>query len=71
MMYRVLSSRMAFAKGSVVTAEDLGGNMSVLLAGGKVVPVEDAPKKTTKKVQEPEPVPALEDDSAEQPEEQE
>jgi hypothetical protein len=33
--------------------------------------VEDAPKKTTKKVQEPEPVPALEDDSAEQPEEQE
>jgi hypothetical protein len=71
MMYRVVSKRMAFPEGSLVTAEDLGGNMSVLLAGGKVVPVEDAPKKTTKKVQEPEPVPALEDDSAEQPEEQE
>jgi len=71
MMYRVVSKRMAFPEGSLVTAEDLGGNMSVLLAGGKVVPVEDAPKKTTKKVQEPEPVPALEDDSAEEPEEQE
>ncbi len=71
MMYRVVSKRMAFPEGSLVTAEDLGGNMSVLLAGGKVVPVEDAPKKTTKKVQEPEPVPALEDDSADQPEEQE
>jgi len=71
MMYRVVSKRMAFPEGSLVTAEDLGGNMSVLLAGGKVVPVEDAPKKTTKKVQQPEPVPALEDDSAEQPEEQE
>jgi len=70
-MYRVVSKRMAFPEGSLVTAEDLGGNMSVLLAGGKVVPVEDAPKKTTKKVQEPEPVPALEDDSADQPEEQE
>lgn len=71
MMYRVVSKRMAFPEGSLVTAEDLGGNMSVLLAGGKVVPVEDAPKKTTKKVQEPEPVPALKDDSADQPEEQE
>jgi len=71
MMYRVVSKRMAFPEGSLVTAEDLGGNMSVLLAGGKVVPVEDAPKKTTKKVQQPEPVPALEDDKAEQPEEQE
>ena len=71
MMYRVVSKRMAFPEGSLVTAEDLGGNMSVLLAGGKVVPVEDAPKKTTKKVQQPEPVPALEDDKAEQPKEQE
>lgn len=71
MKYRVLSKRMAFPEGSLVSAEDLGGNMSVLLAGGKVVPVEDAPKKMTKKVQEPEPVPALEDDSADEPEEQE
>ena len=69
MMYRVLSSRMPFPQGSLVSAADLGGNLSVLLAGGKVVPVEDAPKKAGKK--EPDPVPALQDDSAEEPEEQE
>ncbi|HEY7822630.1 MAG TPA: hypothetical protein VIG24_07355 [Acidimicrobiia bacterium] len=71
MMYRVLSKRMPFPAGSVVSADDLGGNLSVLLAGGKIVPVEAAPKKASKKLQEPEPVPALEDDSAEEPEEQE
>ena len=71
MMYRVLSKRMAFPEGSLVSADDLGGNLSVLLAGGKVVPVEEAPKKASKKLQEPEPDPALEDYSAEEPEEQE
>jgi hypothetical protein len=61
---------MSFAQGSVVDASDLSGNIDVLVEAGHLEPVADKPNMK-KKVQEPEPVPALEDDSAEEPEEQE
>ena len=68
MTYRVLSARMKFEQGSVVDASDLSGNIDALVAAGHLEPV--AAERKTKKVQEPEPVPALQDDSAEEPEEQ-
>jgi hypothetical protein len=66
MMYRVLSRRMDWPAGTLVSAGDLGGNISALVAGGKIEPVAAKGKK----VQRPGPVPALEDDSADEPEEQ-
>ena len=71
MMYRVLSHRMDWPAGSLVSADDLGDTLSVLLAGGKVEPVEERPVTTSSKAKRPEPVPALLDDSADEPEEQE
>jgi hypothetical protein len=68
MMYRVLTGRLRAPQGSVVSADDLGGNINLLVQVGHVEPVY--PQQKTKKVQEPEPVPALEDDSADEPEEQ-
>jgi hypothetical protein len=70
MMYRVLSRRMAFEQGSVVDASDLSGNIEALVEAGHLEPVADKPNKKNK-LQEPEAVPALEDDSAEEPEEHE
>ena len=69
MMYRVLSRRMAFEQGSMVDASALSGNIEALVAAGHLEPV--VAERKVKKVQEPEPVPALQDDSAEEPEEQE
>ena len=68
MMYEVLSRRMRFPQGSVVDASDLSGNIGALVQAGHLQPVADKPNK--KKIQEPEPVPALQDDSADEPEEQ-
>ena len=71
MTYRILSKRMDWPAGSLVDAGDLADNITMLLALGKIEPVEEKQTSKKQKVQQPEPVPALEDDSAEEPEEQE
>ena len=67
MMYRVLSKRLRFPEGSVVDSLDLSGNIDALVDAGHLEPAASKPK--SKKVEEPEPAPASQDDSAEEPEE--
>jgi hypothetical protein len=67
MMYQVLSKRLAWPAGSIVSAADLaGGNIEMLVATGHLTPAP-TPKKKSK--WEPE-QPVTDDDAAEQPEEQ-
>jgi hypothetical protein len=67
MMYQVLSRRLAWPAGTIVSAADLaGGNIDMLVATGHLTPAP-TPKKKSK--WEPE-QPVTDDDAAEQPEEQ-
>jgi hypothetical protein len=67
MMYQVLSKRLAWPAGTIVSAADLaGGNIEMLVATGHLTPAP-TPKKKSK--WEPE-QPVTDDDAAEQPEEQ-
>jgi hypothetical protein len=67
MMYQVVSKRLAWPAGSIVSAADLaGGNIEMLVATGHLTPAP-TPKKKSK--WEPE-QPVTDDDAAEQPEEQ-
>jgi len=67
MMFQVLSKRLAWPAGSIVSAADLAdGNIDMLVATGHLTPAP-TPKKKSK--WEPE-QPVTDDDAAEQPEEQ-
>jgi hypothetical protein len=67
MMYQVLSKRLAWPAGTVLSADDLAGcNINLLVATGHLTPAPTPKKKSSK--WEPE-QPVTEDDSAEQPEE--
>jgi len=69
MTYKVLSSRMTFPQGSVLSADELAGcNIEHLVATGHLAPAVES-KQTKKKAEASEPEPAY--DSAEEPEEQE
>lgn len=69
MRYEVLSARMRFRKGSVVSADDLAGcNIEHLMATGHLAPAAE-PKQWKKKAEAAAPEPA--NDSAEEPEEHE
>lgn len=66
MRYLVLSKRMDWPTGSIVSADDLAGcNIEMLVATGHLTPAP-TPKKKSK--WEPE-QPVTDDDSAEEPEE--
>jgi hypothetical protein len=66
MMYRVLSKRLAWPAGTVISEDDLaGGNIEMLVATGHLTPAP-TPKNTKKW----EPELPVTDDAAEQPEEQ-
>jgi hypothetical protein len=67
--YRVVSRRLAWPYGSVITAADAGaGNIHMLVATGHLAPEAPAPSPK-KRSTEPEP-PVTTDDSADEPEEQ-
>lgn len=69
MTFKVLSARMKFPQGSVVSADDLAGcNIGHLVATGHLAPAAE-PKQLKKKAEAAAPEPA--NDSAEEPEEHE
>lgn len=66
MMYQVLSKRLSWPQGAIVSVDDLQGcNIALLVATGHLTPAP-TPKKKSK--WEPE-QPVTDNDSAEQPEE--
>ena len=66
MMYEVLSRRLSWPAGTMVSEDDLaGGNIAMLVATGHLTPAP-TPKKKSK--WEPE-QPVTDDDSADEPEE--
>lgn len=67
MRYRVLSKRMDWPAGTVLSEDDLAGcNIPMLVATGHLTPAPTPNKKKAK--WEPEP-PVTDDDSADEPEE--
>lgn len=69
MKYVVTSDRMDYPRGTHVDADDLSGNIDVLVQVGHLAPVADEPKGKKAKLEPVQPDP-IDDDSAEEPEEQ-